>query len=205
MSSSSPPPPPRRGSSTVHLMSRHREIIRLTILGWTPIRVAASVGLSVSAVRGILRAPLVQAELERMQDEADRLTINVPLRAQVEGELRGATVQALRLNRKLMSDPSVDARTRSNVAKHFMDRVLFEVDNDNQGSSYREILKRLDDVDKQLNRGVHMVLSDTPPNDERGENNGNETQATSPASEAVRAPDELTEAIKSRIKGIPPA
>ena len=76
-------------------MARHREIIRLTIIGWTPIRIAASVGLTVSAIRAILRAPLVQAELERLQDEADRMTVNVPLRAQVEGELRGATVQAL--------------------------------------------------------------------------------------------------------------
>ena len=116
---------PRRGSTTIHLMARHREIIRLTIMGWTPIRIAASVGLTVSAIRAIFRAPLVQAELERLQDEADRLTVNVPLRAQVEGELRGATVQALRLNRRLMADPRVDARTRANTAKHFMDRVLF--------------------------------------------------------------------------------
>jgi hypothetical protein len=203
---------PRRGSSTIHLMSRHREIIRLTILGWSTLRIAASVGLSVSTVRAILRAPLVQAELERLQDEADRMTVNVPLRSQVEGELRGATVQALRLNRKLMTDPNVDARTRSNVAKHFMDRVLFDVDSDTgeRGTGYREILKRLDEVDKALGRGVHMIVTETPPASEAGTEinavNGNEKSHDAPdvIPEHLRARsgDDLTEAIKSRISGI---
>jgi hypothetical protein len=193
-------PLPRRGSSTVHLMARHREIIRLTILGWSTLRIAASVGLSPYQVRAILRAPLVQAELERLQDEADRLTVNVPLRSQVEGELRGATVQAMRLNRKLMSDPAVDARTRSNVAKHFMDRVLFDVDSDNgeRGTGYREILKRLDEVDKALGRGVHMIVSETPPASEAGPVES-EPQASN---NGASPPDDLTEAIRSRVSGI---
>jgi hypothetical protein len=155
---------PRRGSSTIHLLPRHREIIRLTILGWSPIRIAAAVGLQPVSVKAILRAPLVQAEMERLQDEADRLTVNVPLRAQVEGELRGATVQALRLNRKLMNDPNVDARTRANTAKHFMDRVLFDIDSDSaeKNSGYREILRKLDEVDKNLGRGVWYEAVPSP-------------------------------------------
>ena len=201
---------PRRGSSTIHLMARHREIIRLTILGWSTLRIAASVGLSVATVRSILRAPLVQAELERLQDEADRLTVNAPLRAQVEGELRGATVQALRLNRKLMNDPSVDARTRSSVARHFLDRVLFENDGSDTGSSYREILKKLDEVDKALGRGVHMVISETPPPGDVAEvhsdpavESPSQSRGDDSENDSVHPPDDLTEAIKSRLRGIP--
>ena len=190
---------PRRGSTTIHLMARHREIIRLTIMGWTPIRIAASVGLTVSAIRAILRAPLVQAELERLQDEADRLTVNVPLRAQVEGELRGATVQALRLNRRLMADPRVDARTRANTAKHFMDRVLFDIDSDTgeKNSGYREILRRLDEVDKSLGRGVWFNAEPSP---DAIDAPGPEASA---ASDIRATSDPLTDAIKGKM-GIDP-
>lgn len=149
---------PRAGSTHITLMARHREILRLTLLGWSAMRIAAHIGISSTGVRAVMRSPLMQAELEKMQEEADRLTVNTPLRAQVEAELRGSTIEALRLNRRLMNDTSTDAKLRSNIAKHFMDRTLFEVDADGEKqSSYREILRRLDEVDRSLGKGVWLL------------------------------------------------
>jgi hypothetical protein len=202
-SSNNGPRIPRRGSSTIHLLPRHREVIRLTILGWSPIRIAAAVGLQPVSVKAILRAPLVQAEMERLQDEADRLTVNVPLRAQVEGELRGATVQALRLNRRLMADGNVDARTRSNVAKHFMDRVLFDIDNDSaeKNSGYREILRKLDEVDKSLGRGVWYQAEPSPDSVD-----GQVKRTLSPkaANPDESSPVDITDKLRDSIQGIEP-
>jgi hypothetical protein len=209
-SSNTGPRIPRRGSSTIHLLPRHREVIRLTILGWTPIRIAAAVGLQPVSVKAILRAPLVQAEMERLQDEADRLTVNVPLRAQVEGELRGATVQALRLNRRLMSDANVDARTRSNVAKHFMDRVLFDIDTDSaeKNSGYREILRKLDEVDKSLGRGVWYEAVPSPESIDGQAKMGAGPETARPVSPRVPSPPsdqevDITDAIKDKLGIIP--
>jgi hypothetical protein len=53
-------------------LTLHRKIMLLTLLDWSTPRIAPFVSLSVLAVRAILRAPLVQAELERLQDKAAR-------------------------------------------------------------------------------------------------------------------------------------
>jgi len=138
----------------------------------------------------------MQAELERMQEEADRLTINTPLRARMEAELRGATIESVRHNRRLLNDPNVDAKLRSGVAKHFMDRVLFDVDEGGEKQSgYREILRRLDDVDKQLGRGVWLIAGSA---DNEGGNVGPTGAASPPHDESH---DPLSESVLRNLNG----
>lgn len=186
---------PRRPS--VHLMARHREILRLTLLGWSATRIAVAVGVSAGAVYAVMRSPLMRAELERMQDEADRLTIDTPLRARMEAELRGATIEAVRLNRRLMNDTAVDAKLRSGVAKHFMDRVLFDVDESGERQSgYREILRRLDDVDKQLGRGVWLIAEGA----EKVDNVGSASNGSPPPRDESHDP--LSDAVARGMNGV---
>jgi hypothetical protein len=65
-------PRARPRPETISPVPPHREIMRLTRLGWSPIQIAESLGLPLVSVRGILRAPLIQAELERLQAEEER-------------------------------------------------------------------------------------------------------------------------------------
>lgn len=197
----SPAVPRRKG---VTLIARHREILRLTLLGWSYTRIAATIGMSTGGVQAIMRSPLMKAELEKMQDEADHLTVNTPLRARMEAELRGATIEAVRLNRRMMNDPTVDAKLRSGVAKHFMDRVLFDVDESGEKQSgYREILRRMDDVDRKLGRGVWLVAGSSEQPDDSV---GSAGAGPSPPRDESHNTDPLSESVSRHMNGatVPP-
>ena len=100
-----------------------------------------------------------------------------------------------------MADPRVDARTRANTAKHFMDRVLFDIDSDTgeKNSGYREILRRLDEVDKSLGRGVWFNAGPAPDAIDAPVNGSNGARGSEPTAPS----DPLTEAIKDKL-GIDP-
>lgn len=145
------------------LRPRHQEVIRLAFLGRSNVDIASAVGVSPGAVACILRSPLAQAEIARFTKEAEERIINVPLRARLMSEIEGASAEALKLNRRLMNEPTIDTKLRVGIAKHFMDRGLFEHDGDEQEGSYREILRKLDDVQKQLGGGVYLLTQPEPP------------------------------------------
>jgi predicted transcriptional regulator len=144
------------------LRPRHQEVIRLAFLGRSNVEIASAVGISTAAVSCVLRSPLAQAEIARFTREAEERIVNVPLRARMMSEIEGASVEALRLNRTLMNEQKIDTKLRVGIAKHFMDRGLFEKDGDEQEGSYREILRKLDDVQKQLGGGVYLLTQPEP-------------------------------------------
>jgi hypothetical protein len=132
------------------LRPRHREILRLKHLGVANNVIAAQIGISVAAVAVVLRSPLAKAELARLQEKADELTVNAPLRVALANEINGAGIEALRLRRRLMNDRSIDTKLRARIGEHFVDRVIFDRNNDEKEGEYRDILRRLDEINKNL-------------------------------------------------------
>jgi hypothetical protein len=150
---------PGERAASPSIEARHREILRLTILGWSPDRISVHLDMSKGGVLGVLRSPMARARLAEMQEEADRMTLNVPLRAALESEMRGATVEAVRLRRRLMNDANVSTNVRAKISEHFVDRMVFDKTSDDGESSYREILRRLDEMDRQVGQGVWLLPS----------------------------------------------
>ena len=151
------------------LKPRHHEIIRLAFLGRSNVEIAGAVGLTPGAIACIVRSPIVQAELARMQEKAYEKTVNTPLRVQLMSELNGAGTEALRLNRKLMNNEYVDAKLRAKLGMHFLDRVIFNKDVDEGGEgSYRDILRKLDDIGRNVNITIQQGVQVSTPSPAEG-------------------------------------
>lgn len=132
------------------LRLRHQEVIRLAFAGTSNVAIAESVGLTYSSVIAILRSPLAQAELARLKSLADEKLADVPLRARVAMQLTEAAVSSVRVNRSLMEDSKVRPSVRSGIARHFMDRVIFQTDGSGDGGGYRAILEKLTAIERGL-------------------------------------------------------
>lgn len=132
------------------LSQRHREIIRLAFLGRTQVEIAERMSMDKTSIRHILRSPLAQAELARLNSKAETILVNTPLRVALDKDLRDAATESLRLNRSVLSDPSVDMRVRTKTAAHFMDRIIFAEGPDEKEGSYRDILRRLETIDRNV-------------------------------------------------------
>lgn len=154
-----PPPSAERGGTesdigplggAMELSQRHREIIRLAFLGRTNTEIAERMDMDKGSIGLILRSPLAQAELARLNSKAEAILVNTPLRVALDEDLRAAATESLRLNRAILNDPAVDVRVRSKTAQHFMDRVIFQENPDEKESSYRDILRRLDAIDRNV-------------------------------------------------------
>lgn len=143
-----------------HLRLRHQEVIRLAFLGRSNVEIAAVVGISPGAIACVLRSPIAQAEIARLRDKAEESITNLPVRVKLMSELNGAGEEAIRLNRTLMNDGRVEVKLRAKLATHFMDRVVFDKDpEDEREGSYRDILRKLDEVGRSLvvNTQVNVV------------------------------------------------
>jgi len=159
------------------LTLRHKEVIRLAFVGKSAVEIAGVVGMDRTAVSAILRSPLARLELDRLTAAAEEKIVNVPARAALMSELSGCGVEAVRINRNLMKDDAVQPRTRASIARHFMDRIIFDQAPENEKrESYREILRRLDTVQASLSRDLMIVpvnargadpAVDTGPDDDR--------------------------------------
>lgn|SRR5262245_22348637 len=132
------------------ISQRHREIIRLAFLGRTNVEIAERMSMDRASIGLILRSPLAQAELARMNAKAEAVLVNTPLRVALDKDLRDAATESLRLNRAILADPKVDMRVRSKTAQHFMDRIIFSEGPNEQETSYRDILRRLDAIDRNV-------------------------------------------------------
>lgn len=135
---------------STEISQRHREIIRLAFLGRPVNEIAERMSMDRSSIRMILRNPLAQAELARLNSKAETILVNTPLRVALDKDLRDAATESLRLNRSILSDPSVDMRVRSKTAQHFMDKIIFSDGPEEKEASYRDILRRLDAIDRNV-------------------------------------------------------
>mgnify|MGYP001562298753 CR=1 FL=1 len=125
---------------------RHHLIIQYAFNGLTNIEIAQKIGLSTATIGCVLRSPAAQAEMSRLASLSVEKSVDIPARVALHNELVGAATTGLRINKALMQDPFVKAETRSKISQHFMDRVLFNRndDNDTEHESYRDILRKLD-------------------------------------------------------------
>lgn len=144
--------------SPTELDQRHHAILRLAFEGLAPSAIAGQVGMSKFAVRAILRSPLGQAELARLKERAEESLTNIPLKARLIQELNGAGHEALKVNRGLMNDPLIDPRVRAGIGKHFLDRIVFGELEEVREGGYREILRKLDHIQSEVDRGAERAI-----------------------------------------------
>lgn len=133
------------GQAIKSVRPRHHLIIQYAFNGLRNSEIANKVGMSPASISCVLRSPAAQAELARLNNLATEKTTDIPARVALHNELTGAAVDGLRINRALMRDPYVKPETRSRIGQHFMDRVIFNRNSDDEeGESYRDILRKLD-------------------------------------------------------------
>jgi len=103
----------------------------------------------------IKRSPFAQAELARLKGIAEERVTDVPTRVALIDELRGAADEAVKLNRHVMNNELIDVKVRTGVAKHFMDRVIFDhQDDDEQQDTYRNLLRKLDGIQRNMEKAI---------------------------------------------------
>ena len=130
-------------------------------MGESAISIAQTLNLSVGGVRLILKSTLAQEELARMRAVANEKVLDVPFRIRRIHELNAAAEDSLRLNHNVVNDGSVDMRTRTRVASHFLDKIAFSDINDEKEGSFRDILRSLATIEKQIASGATSVLLPT--------------------------------------------
>lgn len=137
------------------LNARHHEIIRLAHQGMKHAEIAAMVGVTKGAVSCILRTPLARAEMARLKEMSEASATNVPMKVQLANELNEVGFEALRLNRQIMNDVKVDVRERRRVATHFLDRIVFnKQDDDAEAASFRDLLRSAKAIEASIMSGL---------------------------------------------------
>jgi hypothetical protein len=133
------------------LMPRHREILRRVALGQSYVTIAEELDMHPLTISLIMRSPLAQFELEKLQAVADEVVTNVPLRVEKAREIRDAGRLALQHNTDILSDVNVDVKVRANVARHFLDRAVFDVPvESSKDISFRDLLKSMSAIERQM-------------------------------------------------------
>lgn len=140
------------------LTARHQEIIRLTFIGRTPIEIAGQLGLDAATIRLIVNSPLAQAELGRLTAKAEESITDVPRRVRLMEMLEDAGEEAIQINRDLMKDqnfdykgrPFVPARVKASIGKHFIDRGIVGITDQQGEGSIREILRSLERIEQVM-------------------------------------------------------
>jgi hypothetical protein len=141
------------------LQPKHLRVLHLALQGASNVEIAAAVGLRRETVSRILNSPPGQAELARLRDEA---------RARLDAQLERIGQEAVAINQSLMRDAQVPPRVRATIARHFMDRVVFERAEEPEGS-YRDLLRKLDEWERrpqvavQVNVGAGGPAEEAPP------------------------------------------
>lgn len=169
-------------------MPRHREILRRVALGQTYVTIAEELDMHPLTISLIMRSPLAQFELEKLQATADEVVTNVPLRVEKAREIREAGRIALQHNTDILTDATVDVKVRANVARHFLDRAVFDVPTEREKDiSFRDLLKSMNEIERQINArtiegrhevlhgGEHVAGDDLPPHEiekDNGNSNG---------------------------------
>jgi hypothetical protein len=136
------------------LSVRHREIIRMAFAGLSSVAIADQVGIRVTAVREVLKSELAQAEIARLGRMADEAVTNTPMKVRLINELNSVGLDALRVNHSLLRDEKLDPRVRAGIGRHLMDRLIFDKSEETEQTSYREILRSLDRLEKKVDLDV---------------------------------------------------
>ena len=102
--------------------------------------------MSPSAVYCIINSPLAQAELARMQAQAKDVVTNVPLRARLSEQLDRTATKSLQTVENILDNPLADVKVRARVSAHILDRVVFDKNDNEKEGSYRDILRKLDEM-----------------------------------------------------------
>ena len=106
----------RHSRGVKRIQQYHHEILRLTVLGVTPKRIAEHVGLSATTVDRILRSDLVKKRLEQLQVARTANTLSVTRR------LVEMAPKALDVLEEALHDETSPIRDRVKVAQDLMDR-----------------------------------------------------------------------------------
>lgn len=132
------------------LRDRHHAILRLAAEGRKNVEIAQLLNLSSVTVSCILRSPLAKAELARLRQKLEA-ELSIPLAERLKARLEEGATMALEQNIAIMKSPIVDVKVKARVGMHMLDRVVFkEVEDDTKETSYRDILRSLSNVEKQL-------------------------------------------------------
>lgn len=142
------------------LRNRHYEIIRLAFMGEKQGDIAVAVGISQSAVSCILTSPLAQAELARLRSRSEEKLVDMPIHLRLRRQLEQAAVDSLAVNHAIVRNAEVSVETRRRAASHFLDKVVFSQEQeDKQEASYKDILRSLSTIERQLGHGVMLLPS----------------------------------------------
>jgi len=154
------------------LTERHQQIIRLRFAGLLEIDIAGRLGVARETVVAVLNSPLAKTELARLGVRAEEILTNVPLQLELQADLRSAGREALHINRTIMKDDEADKRVRASIGRHFLDRIVFEMEpEEEREGSYRQILRGLSEIQRSLGRDV-LIL---PPVNEGSGNGGGDS------------------------------
>lgn len=132
------------------LRPRHHEILRLKFLGLSNNEIAIRVGILPPAVSCIINSPLAKAELERMNAAAEAKLVDVPTRERLQTELEQAAVDSVRVNRAILLSADAHPSVRARIGQHFMDRVIFNKNDETEQVSFRDILRSLATIERQM-------------------------------------------------------
>jgi predicted transcriptional regulator len=146
------------------LSIRHREILRLAFSGMRISAIASQMGLKPSAISAVINSELGQAQLAKLTERADEAVTNTPMKVRLINELTVASIDSVRIAHNMLRDEKLDPRVRAGIGRHFMDRVIFNKDEDAQEGGYREILRSLDRLEKKADSiptAAEIILNDS--------------------------------------------
>ena len=140
--------------------SRHRHLMRLQLMGYTPMQMSKEVGMTAQQVSTVINSPLYLEELKRLQKEADSMTLEKETGGSVRKFLLEESVNSLNTIRNLR-DGSTEDGVRLRSATEILDRAGYtqkkETDRGtivqiNIGEAQVKDLERADDLFKQSNK-----------------------------------------------------
>ena len=132
------------------LRPKHHELINLHFLGKTYKQIGEITGMSPGAIYCIIQSPLAQAELAQMMKRAKDSVTNVPLRASLAEQLDRSARKSLDVVERILDNPMHDVKVRARVSQHILDRVVFEKNDNEKEGSYRDILRKLDEMSQNI-------------------------------------------------------
>jgi len=113
---------PQQGLSPVvnHLWPHHRSMARLVVSGLRPGEIAEITGYSPGQISRIMQSPLFQAEVNRLEAQADHVAVDV------HRDLKALAERAVEvLSENLDPEVSVERELRTKTAFDVLDRTGF--------------------------------------------------------------------------------
>ena len=135
--------------------------------------------MSPGAIYCIIQSTLAQAELAQMMKRAKDSVTNVPLRASLAEQLDRSARKSLDVVERILDNPMHDVKVRARVSQHILDRVVFEKNDNEKEGSYRDILRKLDEMSQNIMIKPQSIVLEHDPQP-RGGVAGEQEQELSP-------------------------